>query len=210
MSNAIVPVKPNHALVPNFGINTNDVITVATAKAERKIRDTVAEIMSQIKELEAKVQEAKDELDIIPYQVAERVYKKAIKSMTKALIDAGAKKDGEEQIVSAWGSVHRIHGKEDTILCKLAIHSRDCGVCKQEAVPQRYKDLSEFILNKEKQIGAMREKGVEWKRKLSNVSSIERAMRAKVVEMELEKTGEGQAMLDAMMKNFDDAVEHSM
>ena len=49
--------------------------------------------------------------------------------------------------------------------------------------------------------------GVTWKSKLSDMSAIERQMRAKVVEAELNKTAEGKALVDVLTKNYEDTIK---
>ena len=197
----------------NFQIDKQDIVTVAIARGEKKIREKVKEAQTAISDLNKQLEEKtkfiilygeaaiEDELEDTMIDVAvamTAIGKYGIKVETKDKnIDVnsilGAYKN--KQLKPNHGSVSLVRDRQQFL-----IRTVELG-----ATPDQIRVAEEHEkLTVQKQ--DITTEAVNWKKKLSDMPAFERQMRAVVVQDEMNKTENGKAILAALDKNFEDAI----
>jgi len=197
----------------NFQIDKQDIVTVAIARGEKKIREKVKEAQAAIAELnkeidskikfitkhgEAAVDEALEEISFDVGVAITALEKYGIKAETRdrevdinAILSYHKKKNFKPN----HGAIS-IHRDRQQLLIKsvdIAITDDQIRLIEEHAALQTQKEQ-------------LTTEAVGWKKKLSDMPAFERQMRAVVVQDEMNKTENGKAILAALDKNFEDAI----
>ena len=197
----------------NFQIDKQDIVTVAIARGEKKIREKVKEAQFAIsdlnKQLEEKTKfitlygeaaidtELKDTMiDVGVAMTAIGKYNIKVETKDKN-IDVnsilGAYKN--KQLKPNHGSVSLVRDRQQFLIKTVELGSTPDQI--------RVAEEHEKLTVQKQDITT---EAVNWKKKLSDMPAFERQMRAVVVQDEMNKTENGKAILAALDKNFEDAI----
>ena len=196
------------AIITEIDYDKHDVITVAMAKIEAKIRENVRNSKSLIKDLEEAIPKAEKEIENIGKKnipkgllTKEDIFKKAIT----------ASKLGKNAVVKIIWDIHRGNNIYNLKIFKfdangntkegITISSETISFSKDQIAVE--KEIAKF---KEQKIAAMDE-GIRWKSKLNDLPAAERQMRGVVVEAELKKSKTGQALLNVIMAQYENSLK---
>jgi len=188
-------------------LNKQDVVTVAMAKIESHVRKRVREAKQKISELDKLIGEKQllvetESERIIPAPMLARRRK-----MEKGVRDAGFK-----DIVYRINSEQFENTKTNRYTASINKET-DRGISHAIVLEIEIKDFNKSQSNAIDDIAKMRkqksdlaDEAVRWKSKLSDMAAVERQMRAKVVESELEKTKDGKALIAILTKDYEETI----
>ena len=188
--------------------NKHDVVTVAMAKIEAKIRENVRNSKSLVKSFEEAIPKAKKEIANIGERnipkgllTKEDVFKKAIAAsklgkniVAKIICDIR----GENNLYNL--GIFKFDTNGDTKE-GITISSETTSFSKDQISVK--KEIEKF----EKQKIAAMDDGIRWKSKLNDLPAAERQMRGVVVEAELKKSKTGQALLNVIMAQYENSLK---
>jgi hypothetical protein len=183
-------------------LNKQDVVTVAMAKIEMHIRKNVRESKKKIGELEQLISEAENEIKALSKAGIPKAMKTKQEKLDKGIKAAGIKDINVNITVQDLSSRHStnyllvLDGSSNHITVETAFIDYTKAQMK----------LVDSIKEMKKQKDAIAEDAVRWKSKLSDMTALERQMRAKVVESELSKTKDGKALIAVLTKDYEETV----
>ena len=195
-------------IVTNINFDKQDIVTVAMAKIEALVRKNVRDFKAKRNNLIKEIEEANKMIVSYGEKNPPKEITKKLAQIEKAFKAAGISKTVGSRIR------FRLTNKNDY---ELQIARKDeSSDFTNETIGLTYKSVpySSTQNSLTKKIETMEEQkekaisdGVAWKEKLSDMSAVERQMRAKVVEAELNKTAEGKALIDVLTKNYEDTLK---
>jgi len=199
MAKALIPAGAAKAVASHIVVDKNDVLAVAISKAERFMQTHLAEAHKEIKRLERSIKDHSDNLTKYVGSLADKLAKPGIAKLeaakeacgSKAKVDSSCEMDVAKRTFKVnitfkndgWGAntFGQLKGDFDSAATELA-----------ESLDKNGKLLAEA-----------REAAVDWRRKLSQIPTLERQYRARLAEAALSKTEEGQQLLDALSGDFE-------
>jgi len=199
----------------NVNFDKNDVILVAVAKAEKQLRKNVKEEMEKQKAAEERVKEIDELLDkeADTYPHAVKLIVKKVTELAK-MYDVDAKEvkpviDIEHEINYGYGdSEPNEEGNRYTVSYK---HRRSgyvsIRVIKDTPLTAIQKNLCKQKRTAKEEAQIHQSTALEWKRKLSDIDTFERQIKAYVIEQSLGTTEEGKKLLESMDKNFENTIK---
>lgn len=196
---------------PQFSIggqlDINDVMTVATSRAERKYATELTSAKKELKACEAEL------------KAATKAAKEAINAQCKTAVDAeSAKITGPLGSLGVKVTTHlteQVTGKpgEEEIVGHIELAGENSNgyrnsikVAVSVSPNPTVKAALKRIEAAEEAKEAASEVALDWRRKLNNVPQLERQIRAKVAETKLRDSEEGQRMLEALTDGLDDEI----
>ncbi len=193
-------------IVTRINFDKQDIVTVAMAKVEVLIRKNVRQCKEQRNSLTDQMTEAQKQIVSIGENNAPKGMAQKAGKLEKSFKTAGLSKTLKTEISFI---LNRESNYYSLFICqqkskperKLEVISQEIALTKGQ---QSLKDKVVKMQNAQVHIIA---DGVKWKTKLSDMVAIERQMRAKVVEEQLNKTTEGKALVDLLTKNYEQAIK---
>ena len=192
-------------VVTKVDFDKQDIVTVAVAKIEALIRKKVRGFKESRDTFANMIAVSKEKIG----DIGEANPPKSMKSKLVKL-DKGLKASGVLKTIGVQIVFEHHHNKNYYTLqfYKHEKPSRTLNIAYTEtAYTKAQKSLDEKIEKMQKQKGIAITEGVTWKSKLSDMSAVERQMRAKVVEAELNKTAEGKALIHVLTKDYEDTIK---
>jgi hypothetical protein len=199
----------------NFQIDKQDIVTVAIARGEKKIRENIKKSQIAISDIDKQINE---KVKLITAHGEEAIDAALDETMMDvgvamtALEKYGIKVDSKDKAIDTDAILNHFKNK------------RERGKPNRGSVAF-VRDRQQFLIKlveleptkEQLQLAAEHEKlmiqkqeitheAVNWKKKLSDMPAFERQMRAVVVQDEMNKTENGKAILAALDKNFEDAI----
>jgi flagellar capping protein FliD len=195
-----------------FSIDKQDVVTVAIARGEAKIKNKIRMLQAQIADLKKSNEAIEAEYKAIgEKEVMSRLagkHKAAEKVVDAIRNDLGIEKTSctiETQVYTVANSSVKLVNS-GTLFIKINSDKSDVERIAFEATAKQ-RELSEKFSANEQQISELTAEAVSWKRKLSDMPAFERQMRAAIVEQQLEKTVAGREILESLGKNFEESIK---
>jgi hypothetical protein len=190
----------------NLGINAsldlNSIVSIGVARAERELTAKVRAKKEQLKDNTTAITTAKkniEDLCVVNYPAE---HAKAATQALNALTQLGATvavnyaTDFQNQKAQL-SVVVRKNGWSETIATHEAIFP-DVGVT----------DLFEGLLALEEENGRLQVEILDLRKRLSNMGSLERTVRAQLAEAQLRGMGaDGEALIEAVVQNLDDNIK---
>jgi hypothetical protein len=194
-------------------IDKNDIVAVAVAQAEMKIRNNV-------KRCKQKIEDNNTQIDVLVKKFktdGENMMNKKFAAKFKSIdlkiqsLKLDLKIEKEFNIQRSGNALNE-HGKNITNQISIYIIHVDSkqtinlidekfpATKAQVALAQSIKNLKD--LNED-----LTTEGANWRKKLSDIPAIERQMRAKVAEAEMNKTETGRKILSSMLENLDSTIK---
>lgn len=185
----------------SLDIDKNDVLAIAVSRAEAGLIQTVDNLTAQAKEKDRQVQAKRKELEEtcyknIPEELAQatQAAKNSLKIFGIATIAANYKvnwTDKEYHITltkqAAYSGPYR-----DTIATKI------CTFAELNVTA-----LNDEIIALEEQSKELKTQALECRKKLSNIGTLERAVRGKLAEKRLRETEDGESVIQAVLADLD-------
>jgi len=188
-------------------LNKQDVVTVAMAKIESHIRKRVREAKKKISELDKLIGEKQLFIETESERIIPAPMLAKRKKMERGVRDAGFKdivyRINFEQFENSKTNRYTasiMKGTEDRISHVIVLETevKDFNKSQSNAIDD--------IAKMRKQKSDLADEAVKWKSKLSDMAAVERQMRAKVVESELEKTKDGKALIAILTKDYEETI----
>jgi hypothetical protein len=219
MPNELVPVDQFN-VAANFTIDKQDIVTVAIARGESKIRGTIKQLQVEAAELNAKIEinnELIQKLGEASVSSALAVALADGESAAGMLSDYGVKVEVSEKrvdvmgITNFWKDPSGLKANIGNVIMRSSGENGRISniILKSVALPptQAQIDLAKYNYDLAMQHQKIVTEAVNWKKKLYDMPAFERQMRAVVVQDQLNKTQNGKAVLDALDKNFEQAIQ---
>lgn len=202
-------MKKNLEVVVGIDFDKQDVVTVAVANIEAMIRKEVRVSKTRRDELNEEITDTNNAIKLSGEKSVPKAMTQKFTQIEKALKFAG--------LVKTIGARIRFDFSGSTNDYQLHITEKDkSGEFTRQSISIMYKStgltsvqksLVEKVKKMEKERAGVINYGVEWKSKLSDMSAVERQMRAKVVEAQLNKTTEGKALVELLTKNYKETIK---
>lgn len=192
--------------------NQQDVITIAVSRAEGMMQAKLSESMALIKATEKEIKETekaiKSKLDAFGLNHVKEKADAVVAALT-ALGVAKPRYSVDARTTDQSGGEGADGVKKVRVSIELKTGDNNysqIGVFHLVDTPQEVVELKGKIPELGKVLSEAREEAVSWRKKLGSVSTLERKYRAKLVERELGKTEEGQALIDSIGFDFNNDV----
>jgi len=197
-------------IVTKVDFDKQDIVTVAMAKIERLIRKNVRESKKRRDELAGLINKAEKQIELFGKNNPPKNMVQKMSKIYKAFKFAGILKTIGVEIEFNLSGPERndytlqIAKKDDTgkltSQSVVIVHKSIVYTKSQTSLVAKIKKMQEEQTN-------ITRAGVNWKAKLSDMSAVERQMRAKVVESQLNKTPEGKALINVLTKDYEQTVK---
>jgi hypothetical protein len=195
-------------IVPTASLDFNkeDIAAIAIAEAEVKMRETFNTVRNQISDLEKAIEEINDEIRILGEDAISKKTESTLKN-----INAGLKVTKIKNIeVQLSKSVENDQNRYSiTIILKDKDRVLSQMIVEKDSFPfiQTQTTALKKYFKLEDQKKQLNNEAMNWRRKLADMPMLERQIRAKLARNQIEKTKEGRAMIDELVKNFDQTVK---
>jgi len=190
------PLVPEISVEATF--NKSDLITIAVAKGERILRQNLIDKRKEASEIKEKISENKAAQD------------KALKSLqgsyelqAAALNKITRKLDPEAIFITNTSIVkpYDYEKREEATKNRFAISFRNYTIAQKDTnLTKEQKSLRAKAKTLAKALSKAQNDALDVKRKISDIASLERQMRARMMEAQLKSTKEGKALLDQLLK----------
>lgn len=197
----------------NFQIDKQDIVTVAIARGEKKIREKVKEAQAAISDLNKQLEEKTKFITLYGEAAIETELEDTMVDVGVAMTAIGKynikveTKDKNIDVNSILGAYKNKQLKPNHGSVSLVRDRQQFLIKTVELGPTpdqiRVAEEHEKLTAQKQDITT---EAVNWKKKLSDMPAFERQMRAVVVQDEMNKTENGKAILAALDKNFEDAI----
>jgi hypothetical protein len=197
----------------NFQIDKQDIVTVAIARGEKKIREKVKEAQTAISDLNKQLEEKTKFITLYGEAAIETELEDTMIDVGVAMTAIGKynikveTKDKNIDVNSILGAYKNKQLKPNHGSVSLVRDRQQFLIKTVELGPTpdqiRVAEEHEKLTVQKQDITT---EAVNWKKKLSDMPAFERQMRAVVVQDEMNKTENGKAILAALDKNFEDAI----
>lgn len=196
------------AVAQNIAIDKSDVVAITTARIEADLKKKIKASANRIRLLKEAAEEFTNSLPGLYEKVACETYA-AEKSKLLALFKGKAFRDIEVTRVGCGGTDDK---GTPVVQCHIKIYHKTGGpafiVAQCTArLPQAIKTTLKDIDSYKEDINSESQLNMSYRSKLQDIASIERAMRARIAELELSKSKDGTALLDAMTKDIPALIE---
>ena len=196
----------------NLDFDKEDIAAIAIAEAEIKMRETVKTIRKHIVDIENAINETEDRIHILGNDAITKKTATTLKNIKAGLKTTKIKTISAElnisvNVVSTTDvpinhySIRIILKNKDRLISEMIIE-RDSFPAIQSQLTEM-KKLHEL----ENQKATLTSEAMDWRRKLSDMPMLERQIKAKLARHQIEKTVEGRAMINELIKNFDQTVK---
>jgi hypothetical protein len=196
---------PEFQVQAEMHLDKNDIVAIAVAEAEKKIREQLTFIKTRIHSIEEDIEKSDQVFVCDGESLLKRKIGKKIKDFSakvsalgfglEAEIDIDVMIDQVEELTNNY--LLSICGKDGT---RMKIISKSFPATKVQL------DIKDQKTKMHEQKAKLLGDGVKWRSKQSDIPALERQMRAKIARAQLEKSKGGQSILKSMLKNLDDTV----
>jgi hypothetical protein len=191
-------------------LDKNDIVAIAVAEAEKKIRQNVAMCKAAVKNCDEKIESFEEEFELEGNAFLDKKANPRFKSI-KTKISSLQLKLKTVLEYSTQPPEYCLQYSKDINSFTISIQTEsDCSLTivnetfpatkSQEAIAAKIATLNQAKIN-------FISEGNDWKRKQSDIPALERQMRAQVARNEAEKTVTGKAMVKAMLDNLDATIK---
>lgn len=207
----------NNQLVVQTEVNLdkNDIVAIAVAEAEKKIRQNVIACRNRVKECEEDIEKNETRFEVEGENFLAKKSNKLFKSIETKVSKIGyginvrlkfsvssqqdANPDYPDQFINSF-RIYLMQTEKFIDRHQFAMIKKEFPITKaQAALAEKSRQLSD-----QKQQAT--EQGVEWRRKQSDIPALERQMRAEVARAEMKKSKTGQAIIKSMMDNLNNTI----
>jgi len=196
-------------ITTTMDFDKQDIVTVAVANIEALIRKNVRDSKARRNELTKKIADTHRAIQSAGETSVPKVMAQKSAQIEKALKSAGLVKTIGARIkfnLADLTNDYQLHIVKKDNLGKFIKESISI-MYKSTDFTKKQKALMEKVSKMEKNKTTIISDGVKWKAKLSDMSAVERQMRAKVVEAQLNKTAEGKALVNILTKNYEKTIK---
>ena len=198
-------------------INQKDLVTVAVAEGENQMREKLRELRGIVNKLKAQIKETNKRVK----KLGETHLRKKLKAKYDALRDAvyafnKLLGDGMQMDIIVNDNPRSDLTNYNTAKIFLRKDRENAGTYRDRSMVFWEEDF-EFTAEQKKLVEKLEKlendkkdtlnEAMRWRKRLSDIPSLERQIRARVVKDQMQKTKEGRALIDAMMTNFTDTVK---
>ena len=193
-------------------INMDQLVMVGTAHIERTLKGKIKDLMSVIRTLRSELKIAEKKLPVetenaLPKDVL--ASKQKLESLFKLLkiehvnlvvsISIDVENEVNQYQLDLQAKKKSSYGRD--LIDEMLLIKSSCNLTEsQKLVMEQINGIKEKLDEKNEVV-------VELRRKLADVDSMERQMRARVVESQLSKTEQGKDLLESIMAKFDEDIE---
>lgn len=190
------------AIITEVQFNKQDIVTVALARAESHIRKQIKNARLNADKLAETIETERNNFTTYGAKSIPQHMNDKLKVMKKAAIVAKLGKDVDFQIK------HTIVNDKNHYHLSIFSDDSSWDIVLSSTNLSKFQQNCQVIIKKllKTRINTL-EDGVRCKAQLGDMDAYERQMRAKVVESELKKTVDGKAILDILLKDFEDTIK---
>jgi hypothetical protein len=200
----------------------DDVATIAVAEAEARIRKTIQNLMVQTKQLESDIQKMQDKF----YDIGDALIKTKFTSKIQTIKDGLIKTKVPHLDVRIHSNIKtvqwldlkqnselskKINAYSITIVKKSKDNQRVLDTITVEdsaiAINKEQRDLTKSIHDADNRLRTSKSETIDWRRKLSDIPTLERQVKAKLAKDHLSKSKEGKALINGLINDFDNTVK---
>jgi hypothetical protein len=200
----------------------DDVATIAVAEAEARIRKTIQNLMAQTKQLESDIQKMQDKF----YDIGDALIKTKFTSKIQTIKDGLIKTKVPHLDVRIHSNIKtvqwldlkqnselskKINAYSITIVKKSKDNQRVLDTITVEdsaiAINKEQRDLTKSIHDADNRLRTSKSETIDWRRKLSDIPTLERQVKAKLAKDHLSKSKEGKALINGLINDFDNTVK---
>lgn len=199
--------------IAKFDVNfdKNDVVVVAIAKIENKIRKEIRNVKSDIAAIDKQITALDKEITRESKKTVPGVLVNKKDILTKALKDTNLDDALEMDVETSAPQHHDGENYHKLIVYKLDKHKKrhhgdvieDIYIAQTDRQKEIYDEIKAHKERREQRL----EDGVNFKRQLQEVPAAERQMRAIVVEDELRKTEEGTRLVQLLEEKYENTIK---
>lgn len=199
-----------------LNFDKNDVASIAIAEAEVRMRQNIKNLTAQIADCDHAIQKTKEEIEkqgeiLIEQKIAATV--KRIKSGLKATkvknfcvevetqVDVYSSNNSNKYDPNNYKISAVLYKDKEKVVGRLTLES-DC-LPSNQLQKTAQKNLAVF----ESQKSNLTKEALEWRKKLGDMPTLERQIKAALARRQIESTKEGKALIQGLVKNFDNTVK---
>lgn len=194
----------------NLKFDKNDMVLIAVAKAEKKLRDMIALENNNKKDAEERVADLQGKLQVdaeknIPSKISQLVRDvKVLANKLGKMPSVGI----SHTFKDVWDKDEQQYDNRYVINVKFP-HGDNPGFKVEYTTPQTtaQRNIRDQITVTRKAYELAVSEALKWKEKLADIDTFERQIKAHVVERQLQQTEEGKKLLNAMDTNFEGTLE---
>lgn len=202
--------NPLSIIKTDVNLDKNDLLTIVVSRAEKMMNQHISAGLTNVKELEKMLKTRQESLQRALDSVARKMFSKQVDELERALVALGAVANDKPKLTVNYTSVFADNNKS-TIKVGISISQQgNHGAFSFNTTVNTPHDVAtESVLANSTidELNSAREDVVNWRRKLSNLPSLEREYKAKLVEHQLSQSEEGKKLLNALdLNSFADSV----
>jgi len=201
--------------------NKDDVAIIAIAEAEKKIRQTIAKLSIELENKKEQLNKLNDDVVNEGENFIRNKFLKKLQTINTNLKKTGIPKleavvDYIPQIPSLTQLDNKVRIKNaNKYIVKLVIFSKDneTRIYNMEiesgcvALTKTQKNILTKTKAVDDNIKALKPQILDYRRKLSDIPTLERQIKAKLAAGHLSKTKEGRQVIESLVKNFDETIK---
>ena len=201
--------------------NKDDVAIIAIAEAEKKIRQTIAKLSIELENKKEQLNKLNDDVVNEGENFIRNKFLKKLQTINTNLKKTGIPKleavvDYIPQIPSLTQLDNKVRIKNaNKYIVKLVIFSKDneTRISNMEiesgcvALTKTQKNILTKTKAVDDNIKALKPQILDYRRKLSDIPTLERQIKAKLAAGHLSKTKEGRQVIESLVKNFDETIK---
>jgi len=203
----------NELVKVNVGIDKHDIVNIAVAKAEKSIRENIKKSKALIKQFDEQIATLEKENITEGDELVTKTLAKKFDNLKKAFEALNNKPVNLR--INTYVLITEKYEPQNNYSIDLMLeknHSRSKADTRISLIydtmkpSARQKKICEKIKALKEQRQAAIDEGANWTLKLSDISSLERQIRARMAELEIEKVAGGKAVLSKLMENLENII----